>query len=108
MGLKKFKPCYKIWKWIKINILEFFSGRINSLEWNTHDDMHFSNAENKTTVSKYNEELVTAAQDCLVKFHNLSEAFPTSSDVSRPYCIMSCVNQKPNYLRTVVPVWKAR
>ena len=78
------------------------------MEWNPSHVIDYSDTQKEITSSKYNEELVTAAQDCLVKFHNLSAPLKDTPEISRPYTIMSSMHQTSSCLRTVVPVWKAR
>ena len=92
----------------KINIPIIILGRINSLEWNPGGFSDSLDIQKYTTGSNCHEELVTAAQDCLVKFHNLSEPLNNKSGGLQPYNIMRNMPANSSYLRTVVPVWKAR
>ena len=84
------------------------SGRINSLEWNPTVMTQYSNKNWDALFEQGNIELVTAAQDCLVKFHDLTQPVKNEYDFPRP-CNMGPKSLcKSNHLRTLVPVWKAR
>ena len=78
------------------------------MEWNPSPVIDSTDTQKQVPSSKYNEELVTAAQDSLVKFHNLSDSLKDTMVLSRPYTIMRSMHQTSSCLRTVVPVWKAR
>ena len=83
-------------------------GRINSLEWNPIQSGDGSCGQNYGIISNYNEELVTAGQDCLVKFHDLSEALVNTSTGPQTCDNMTKIHSNSSSFRTVVPVWKAR
>ena len=83
-------------------------GRINSLEWNPYDLEDNLDTQKYEKSSKYNEELATAAQDCLVKFHYMSEALVNTSIGAQTYHTMPKIHSDPSSFKTVVPVWKAR
>ena len=83
-------------------------GRINSLEWNPYELEDKLDTQKYGKSSKYNEELVTAAQDCLVKFHYMSDALVNTSVGAQTYDTMTKIHSDSSSFKTVVPVWKAR
>ena len=83
-------------------------GRINSLEWNPYELENNLDTQKYGKSSKCREELVTAAQDCLVKFHYMSEALVNTSNGSQTYHTMPKIHSDLSSFKTVVPVWKAR
>ena len=72
------------------------------MEWNPYESTTGSGAQ------RSKEELVTAAQDCLVKFHDMSDSLLNTSTRDQTYEIMPKIDTNACSFRTVVPVWKAR